>query len=66
MMNSPYIAALNLPAATLSEPFMKNDTVIGTIGNTHGVRSIAKPQRMASMISIQSDPPLSVSSAAAA
>ncbi len=32
---------------------MKNDTVIGTIGNTHGVSSAAKPQITASMIRAQ-------------
>ncbi len=30
---------------------MKNDTVIGIIGNTQGVSSMAKPQRIASMMS---------------
>ena len=63
-MKRPYMAALKRPAATFSEPFMKNDTVIGTIGNTHGVRSIANPQRIASRISPQIEPFLSPSSAA--
>ena len=36
---------------------MKKETVIGTIGKTHGVRSIAKPQRIASRISAQIEPP---------
>ena len=49
------------PAAGLPEPFIKNDTVIGTIGNTQGVRSIAKPQRMASRISDQMLPDLLLS-----
>ena len=31
-------------------PCMKNDTVIGTIGNTQGVSKAAKPQRMAARI----------------
>lgn len=43
------------PAALLALPFMKNDTVIGTMGNTHGVSSAAKPQSMASITSIQSN-----------
>ena len=47
------MAALKRPCATFSEPFMKNDTVIGTIGNTHGVRSMANPQRMASRMRAQ-------------
>ena len=49
-MKSPYMKALNLPAAGVEEPFMKKDIVMGTIGNTHGVKSIAKPHRMASMM----------------
>ena len=32
---------------------MKKDTVIGTMGNTHGVRSAAKPHRMAAIIVLQ-------------
>ena len=52
-MNRPYIAALKRPCATFSEPFMKKETVIGTIGNTHGVRSMANPQRIASRMSAQ-------------
>ena len=32
---------------------MKNDTVMGIIGKTHGVRMAAKPQRMASRIIAQ-------------
>ena len=46
-MKSPYITALNLPAAALPELLRKNDTVIGIIGKTQGVRIIAKPQSMA-------------------
>ena len=60
-MKSPYMQALKRPAAGLPEPFIKNDTVIGTIGNTQGVRSIAKPQRMASRISDQMLPDLLLS-----
>ena len=37
------------PAAGDPLPFIKNDTVIGTIGNTQGVSSAAKPQRTASI-----------------
>ena len=61
-MNSPYIAARKRPRDLFSDPLRKNDTVIGTMGNTHGVSSEASPQRMASMISAQSVP--SVSAAA--
>ena len=50
-MKSPYIRALKRPAAAVLSPLRKNDTVIGTIGNTHGVRSIARPQSIASSIS---------------
>ena len=39
---------------------MKTDTVIGTIGNTHGVISMANPHRMASMIKAHRDPSLSL------
>ena len=49
-MNRPYMKALKRPWCTFSEPFRKKETVIGIIGNTQGVRSIAKPQRMASMM----------------
>ena len=52
-MKTPYIKALNFPSALDPEFFRKNETVIGTIGNTQGVRSIANPQRIASMISAQ-------------
>ena len=52
-MKSPYIDALNLPAAGDEAPFMKKDTVIGTIGNTHGVSRAANPHRIASMTSPQ-------------
>ena len=53
-MKSPYIEALKRPLAGLSDPFMKKDMVMGTIGNTQGVRSIANPQSMASSTSCQS------------
>ena len=62
-MKRPYIEALNLPAAGVDEPFMKKDMVMGTIGKTQGVRSIAKPQRIASSIRPQMDVPFSLSSA---
>ena len=48
--------ALNLPAAGVDEPFMKNDIVIGIIGNTQGVSSIAKPHSIASKIRPQMKP----------
>ena len=56
-MNRPYMNALKRPAAGVDEPFMKKEMVIGTIGKTHGVNSIAKPQRMASRMSPQMEPP---------
>ena len=52
-MKSPYMKALNRPSWTLSDPFRKKETVIGIIGNTQGVSSMAKPQRMASMMRAQ-------------
>ena len=52
-MKMPYIRALNRPFAGVSLCFRKNDTVIGTIGNTHGVSSIRNPQRIASRMSPQ-------------
>ena len=55
-MNRPYIIALNLPCAGEADPFTKKDTVIGTIGKTQGVRSIANPQSMASSIRAQREP----------
>ena len=61
-MKRPYMAARKRPRALFSEPLRKNDTVMGTIGNTQGVSSEASPQRMASMISAHSEP--SVSAAA--
>ena len=61
-MNRPYIAARKRPWDLFSEPFRKNETVIGTIGNTQGVSNEASPQRMASMINAQREP--SVSAAA--
>ena len=56
-MKNPYIIALNRPCAGVDEPFIKKETVIGTIGNTHGVSSIANPQRIASRISAQIESP---------
>ena len=38
-----------LPAAGDDAPFMKKDTVIGTIGKTQGVSRAANPHRIASM-----------------
>ena len=55
-MNNPYIKALKRPAAGLAEPLMKKETVMGTIGKTHGVSSMASPQRMASRTRDQSEP----------
>ena len=58
-MNSPYIAARKRPWALLCDPLMKKETVMGTIGNTQGVSSIARPHRMASRISAhRGDPPV--------
>ena len=56
-MNAPYISALKRPRRLFSSPLMKNDTVIGTIGNTHGVSSAAKPHSTASIISAHIEPP---------
>src|SRR5574344_1317432 len=64
-MNNPYINALNLPAAGVDEPFMKNEIVIGIIGNTQGVRSMANPQSIASRMSPQREPELWLLSAGA-
>ena len=58
-MKSPYMNALNLPAAGLDDPLRKKDTVIGTIGKTQGVSRAANPQRIASNIRPQSTPPFS-------
>ena len=55
-MKRPYRAAFKRPWRGLSLPFMKKDTVIGTIGNTHGVSSIANPHRIASRIRAQRPP----------
>ena len=52
-MKMPYISALNLPAAGESDCFRKNDTVIGTIGNTQGVSNIRNPHSIASRINFQ-------------
>ena len=57
MMKRPYITALKRPLRTFSERLRKNDTVMGTMGKTQGVRSIRKPQRMASRIRAQRLPP---------
>ena len=54
--------ALKRPAAGVEEPFMKKDMVIGTIGNTHGVRSIANPHNTASSIRAHNEPPARCSS----
>ena len=56
-MNNPYIKALKRPAAGEADPLRKKDTVIGTIGKTHGVSSMASPQRMASRTRAQREPP---------
>lgn len=65
-MKSPYMAALKRPAALLPWPLTKNDMVIGTIGKTHGVRSIANPQSMASRMRAQREPlPLCLAGACA-
>ena len=64
-MKNPYMAARKRPSAGLPEPFMKNETVIGTIGKTQGVSSAANPQRIASMMSDQSVPPPAASGAVA-
>ena len=66
-MKSPYMNALNLPAAGLDDPLRKKDTVIGTIGKTQGVSRAANPHRMASIISPQLNPlPLPVAEPSAA
>ena len=61
-MKKPYIVARKRPCAGDCEPLMKNDTVIGTIGNTQGVKSAAKPQRIAVMSELQSRVALLLSS----
>ena len=65
-MKNPYMPARMRPSAGLPEPFIKNETVIGTIGKTQGVRRAAKPHRMASMISPHSEPPPAASFCAGA
>ena len=65
-MKKPYIVARKRPCAGDCEPLTKNDTVIGTIGNTQGVNNAAKPQRIAVMIELQSRSPLVVVAAGAA
>ena len=52
-MKSPYIKALNRPFLGSSPPFRKKEMVIGTIGKTQGVSSMANPHRMASRINPQ-------------
>ena len=47
-MLAPYTRALKMPRCRLSLPLVKSDTVIGTIGNTQGVTSAAKPNVKAS------------------
>ena len=52
-MKRPYMAALKRPLAADPLLFRKKDTVMGTMGKTQGVRSIRKPQRMASRMRLQ-------------
>ena len=54
------------PSALDSDPFMKKLTVIGTIGKTQGVSSMAKPQSIASRIRAQREPFFAGASAAGA
>ncbi len=54
--------ALKRPSAAVVDCFMKKDTVIGTIGNTHGVINMANPHRMASIIKAHNEPSLLSSS----
>ena len=58
-MNTPYMKALKRPWCTLSDALRKKDTVMGTMGKTQGVRSMARPQRMASRRRAHSPPALS-------
>ena len=46
-MKMKYMIALKRPAALFSLPCKKNDTVIGIIGNTHGVNNAARPHMIA-------------------
>ena len=62
-MKNPYMPARRRPTAGLPALFMKNETVIGTIGKTQGVSRAANPQRIASIINAQSEPPPAASSA---
>ncbi len=55
-MKSPYMVARKRPFAGFSLPFKKKEMVMGTMGKTQGVKSMAKPQSMASSISPQSPP----------
>ena len=54
-MKTPYMRALKRPPFSC---LMKKDTVMGTMGNTHGVRSMRKPHRMASRMRPQRLPGL--------
>ena len=56
-MKSPYIMARKRPFFASSPPFRKKEMVIGTIGNTHGVRSMANPHKMACKIKPHRDFP---------
>ena len=55
-MNKPYNDALIRPRVAEPLFFIKNDTVIGTIGNTQGVSNAAKPHKIASMMSDHNEP----------
>ena len=55
-MKNPYMPARIRPMAGLPALFMKNETVIGTMGNTQGVSSAANPQSIASIISAHIEP----------
>ena len=46
MIDSPKISALKIAAPFFSVPCEKNATVIGIIGNTHGVSTPARPASM--------------------
>ena len=45
MMETPYVNALTIPLALVGDLFVKNDTVIGIIGKTQGVRSATNPNK---------------------
>ena len=55
-MKRPYNDALMRPRDAEPLFFIKKDTVIGTIGNTQGVSSAAKPHKIASMMSDHNEP----------